>query len=368
MTNIAWTLGALLVGGSIALVLSGIVTVQCIVFYKLYPNEIQIRKIMVLAVWLLDLLHSAFIVTSLYDYFITFFGDSTRINIIPWSVALSVVVTAIQTLIVHWYFAHKIYKSSGQNWWITAPIVILAFLRLFAASVSTTEMIRLHRYAVFNEKYPGWIFTTGLSLSASVDIIITAWLCFFLQKMRRRTASTPMAHVVDTLTLYTLENGFLTCVTTTASLICWLAMPDNLVFLGLHFVIGKLYANSLLISLNTRKELREMRWTKSEWDPAVPVLTADDFTNPYTRTYQYGDMTSLTMSSPTAAYQPVNPRVLPSHLEINVERRVERSSDDLSDVIRNDYAYSRQQYHRPRPRPRPRSPRHTSADALRSLP
>jgi len=326
---------------------------------------------MVLAVWMLDLLHSAFIVTALYNYCITFFGDRTRINIIPWSIALSVVVTAIQTLIVHWYFAHKIYKSSGMNWWITAPIVILAFLRLFAASVSTTEMIRLGRYAVFNEHYPGWIFTTGLSLSAGVDIIITAWLCYFLQKMRRRTASTPMAHVVDTLTLYTLENGFLTCVTTTASLICWLAMPNNLVFLGLHFIIGKLYANSLLISLNTRKELREMRWNKPEWDPAVPVLTADDFTLPYgTRTYAYGVGTSLTMSSPTATYQPifkVNPRVLPSHVEISVERRVERTSDDLSDIIRHD-EYSRQQYHRPRPRPRPRSPRHTSTDALRSLP
>jgi hypothetical protein len=38
-----------------------------------------------------------------------------------------------------------------------------------------------------------WVFTTGLSLSASVDIIITGWLCYFLQKMRRRTASTPYA-------------------------------------------------------------------------------------------------------------------------------------------------------------------------------
>jgi hypothetical protein len=55
------------------------------------------------------------------------------------------------------------------------------------------------------------------------------------------------------------------------------------------------YANSLLISLNTRKELREMRWNKPEWDPSVPVLTADDFTIP-TRTYGYGATTSLTMS------------------------------------------------------------------------
>jgi hypothetical protein len=89
-------------------------------------------------------------------------------------------------------------------------------------------------------------------------------------------------------------------------------MPNNLVFLGLHFIIGKrtsppalfsvdyddtapVYANSLLISLNTRKELREMHCEKSSRDAAVPVLTPADFSVPYTRSYQYGDNTSFTM-------------------------------------------------------------------------
>ncbi|XP_006459695.1 hypothetical protein AGABI2DRAFT_116655 [Agaricus bisporus var. bisporus H97] len=69
-----------------------------------------------------------------------------------------------------------------------------------------------------------------------------------------------MIRLVDSTTIYALENGALTCFTTTASLICWLAMPKNLVFLGLHFVIGKLYANSLLASLNIRRELEDLRW------------------------------------------------------------------------------------------------------------
>jgi len=157
-----------------------------------------------------------------------------------------------------------------------------------------------------------------------------------------------MAHVVNTLTLYTLENGFITCLTTTASLICWLAMPNNLVFMGLHFVIGKLYANSLLVSLNTRKELREMRWSKSNWPPAEPVFTSSDFTAPYTRSYSYGAVTTLTMTSPTSAYQPafkVNPRILPSPLEVSVERKVERISEELSDIIHNEYPDRRHHLH-----------------------
>ncbi|KAJ7838822.1 hypothetical protein B0H13DRAFT_2102743 [Mycena leptocephala] len=141
-------------------------------------------------------------------------------------------------------------------------------------------------------------------------------------------------------------------------------MPKNLVFFGLHLVIGKLYTNSLLISLNTRKELHEMRWSyKSDWDPAMPVLTTDDFTVPYTRSYQYGAVMSLTMTSPTSAYRPVfkmTPEVLSPILEFNVERRVERRSDNINSIIQSDYTHSQRYHH-------PQSPRHMG-NHLTSLP
>ncbi|KAF7289726.1 hypothetical protein MIND_01346200 [Mycena indigotica] len=389
MAHVALTLGPLLLGGSIALMLSGMVTVQCIVFYKLYPNEIRLWIGMVFFIWVLDLLHSIFIVISLFDYFITFFGEESRTDFIPWSIALSVVVTAITTLIVHMYYAQKIFKSSTRNWWITAPVIILAFLRLFAASVSTTEMIRLRRYSAFMETYPGWVFTTGLSLSASVDFIITTLLCYFLRKLRQRTASTLMAHMVDVLTLFTLENGLLTFMTVTASLICWLTMPNNLVFLGLHFVIGKralihvvscnrnadrtgmptVYANSCLISLNTRKELREMRWAKNnDWGPALPVLTPDDFGGARLQQGRRIGRSSSTLlqhaaSSSRLTFEPspaVFPLGMPSFapLQVSVERTVTRNSEDLRDVLQRDYYHGqRYQWHLPA------APRYTTGGA-----
>ncbi|GAW04659.1 hypothetical protein LENED_006464 [Lentinula edodes] len=143
-------------------------------------------------------------------------------------------------------------------------------------------MIVDKHYSVFTRPYPGWIFTTGLTLSSMVDVLIATCLCYLLHKLKTQmgSTSTMMIKVVDTLTLYTLENGFLTGVATTASLICWLTMPHNLSFLGLHFVIEKLYANSILASLNTRKELRDMRPRISPWaDRSLPVLSADDFSH-----------------------------------------------------------------------------------------
>lgn len=197
---------------------------------------------------------------TIHEYFISSFGDLTRIDYIPWALAASVVVTALQTLLVHCFFAVKILKSSRNNWLITGPIVFLAIARLCSACITTVNMIRLHQFSALLDTFPRTMFTTGLSLTAAVDLLITGWLCYFLAQFRAGISpmSTVMIRMVDALTLYTLENGALTCFAAIASLVCWLVMPHNLIFMGLHFVISKLYANSFLASLNMRHQLRQI--------------------------------------------------------------------------------------------------------------
>ncbi|KAK0203301.1 hypothetical protein DFS33DRAFT_1383541 [Desarmillaria ectypa] len=319
------TYGAMLAGGFVAAMLSGIVTIQALIYFRLYMQDSWRKKAMVIAIWILDILHSTFIFVSLFDYLITYFGVQGRTDHIPWSIALTIVINAIQTLISHCYFSEKIHRSSDQKWAITIPILFLAFLRLGAASVSTFEMVRLHRFSAFNKDYPGWIFTTGLSLSTAVDLLITAWSCYFLHLLRRRIdIPSSMLQVIDSLTLYTLENGLLTSVVTTASLICWLVMPTKLVFLGLHFVIEKLYANSVLASLNTRKELRELGQKARAWGD-LPVLSSEDF---YTQ-YQ-----------PRHAEFAYRPRGKMRQLEVTIEKTVERVRDEESMLVPQMECYS----------------------------
>ncbi|KAF5385036.1 hypothetical protein D9615_000872 [Tricholomella constricta] len=131
--SIPSTYGAILLGTSVAFALSGIVGLQCVIYFKVYPDDLYTFKALVR----------------------TFF----RVCQLP--------------------------PREGR--------------------------VRLQRYSAFTERYPGWVFTTGLSLSAGTDVIITGWLYYFLREMRGRMGSTIMIQVIDTLTLYTLETGALTC-------------------------------------------------------------------------------------------------------------------------------------------------------------
>lgn len=90
-----------------------------------------------------------------------------------------------------------------------------------------------------------------------------------------------MNHVLDKLILYSFENGSLTCAAVVVSMICWLERGNNLIFLGLHFVISKFYANSLLATLNTRKGLRPgHRASPSNSNDRQPIMFPDNFRGP----------------------------------------------------------------------------------------
>ncbi|KAI0652742.1 hypothetical protein C8Q79DRAFT_939173 [Trametes meyenii] len=271
MGNAHDTIGAILIGALVSAVLSGTVTTQALIYFRLYGgDDFKRNTYMVSILWGLDALHSSMAFASAWIYLIENWGDVTIYDFIPWTIALTVALTAIVTLITHCFFAHRVYVLSGFSWWLTAPILVLACGRLVSALVSTSEMITLQSYEAFVDRV-GWVFTMGLSLSTAVDVLITVSLIVLLQRSRTGF-STITDHLIDVVTLYTVETGLVTSITTAVSLICWLTMPRNLIFLALHFSISKLYATSTLATLNARKSLRR-RTNKSD-DHVLPVISS----------------------------------------------------------------------------------------------
>jgi hypothetical protein len=252
MSNTAGNLGALLIGSFIASALSGIVTVQAIVYFKLYPQDRRLLKALALSVWILDIAHSCCVWSALWDYLIRDFGEVNREDIIPVGTSLSIIFTATVTLLAQLFFIYRIYRLSHKNWLISLPILIMTVLRMVAAAGTGAEMMALQDFITFRRKYR-WLFSSGLGMSSAADIFITFSLFFLLQQSRSKSMS--LNDIIDSLILYTFEIGTLTGAATVACMVCWLTMEKNLVFLAVHFTICKLYANSLFATLNTRMDL-----------------------------------------------------------------------------------------------------------------
>ncbi|KAH8099877.1 hypothetical protein BXZ70DRAFT_1065375 [Cristinia sonorae] len=269
------SLGAVLVGSVISAFLSGVVSMQVYLYYRTYPEDGRRFKLGVTTIWLLDLLHTGMVCASDWVYLIENFGNDISDNII-WTIAVTVALTAIITFSVHCFFAYRIFTLSRKNYYFTTLIVVVAFARVVLAIVSTVKMIALGSYHDFVHSF-GFIFTSGLSLAAVVDGMIAAGLIWYLN--RSRTGFSDMDTILDSIKVYTIENGLLTSITTVVSLICWITMPSNLIFLGLHFVISKLYANALMATLNARTVLRgkSQGYNDRGGEYPMPVLFPENY-------------------------------------------------------------------------------------------
>lgn len=297
---------------------------QSIAYFMIYPKDPMSIKLTVTAIWVLDTAHTCLVMASMWNYLIQHFGDETYIDFIPWTIAASIAVTALTTFLVHCFLAQRIYILLQYSWKIAGPIMILAATRLVAAVVTTAEMARDMQFSTFTAHFL-WLFTLGLALSSVVDLMITMILCYYLCNNRKGTVS--MVSVVDSLILYTFETGALTCFATIISMVFWVAMPSNRVFLSLHFVISKLYANSLLSTLNMRVQLRRGRDSILE-EPGEHSLVIFPRSSTSRRRGPRGGFRDIgsAYSMPKNSDVP-NMVVSMPHMEIGVHRSIEKDED-----------------------------------------
>ncbi|ETW81862.1 hypothetical protein HETIRDRAFT_427125 [Heterobasidion irregulare TC 32-1] len=243
IVDVRMSLGAVFIGCIIAIALSGVMAAQTFLFYfRMFPEDPMRIKVMNPYIEvvspgirrLLDFVHACLMCSATWNYLILNFGDPAILDHIPGTLASTVALTAAVSFIVHLFFSHRVLRLSKNNWYITAPLVLLAFMRLASA---------IGMLSRFLDQWSS-IFTLGLCLSSVLDVLIAFSLCFFLQISRTGFGS--MDHVIDMIMLYTFNNGALTW--WSFKRVPFLAMRHNLVWLALYFAISKLYANSLLAS------------------------------------------------------------------------------------------------------------------------
>ncbi|KAI0066224.1 hypothetical protein BV25DRAFT_1516883 [Artomyces pyxidatus] len=251
--DVRFSLGAVQAGCLFSTALSGALCLQTFLYIRHYPDDSWRLKALVAFVWAMDTAQTCLISVVTWQYLIlNFMNPHITDHIFP-TVAATVSFTALLTFTVNGFFVHRVHRLSQSNWWLTGPTVFCLISRLGLAFVSTAEMSRLRSFHEFGAQF-GPVFTSGLTLSAVTDILITGGLCYYLRTMSHGLYNT--RKMLSTLVNFADNNGALTCLVALASLICWVSMPYNLIYLGFHFTIGKFYSNSFLATLNMRDYIK----------------------------------------------------------------------------------------------------------------
>ncbi|KAI6150989.1 hypothetical protein BKA82DRAFT_4122563 [Pisolithus tinctorius] len=256
-----------------------------------YPEDAAIMKLIVTAVWTLDTLHSLFVCDVLYYYLVkllrlplllimlnalqvTNYGVPTSLGYSVWSLPASILANAFLVFVVQLFFTHKIYHLCRPNmkWLVTAPILrqillVLAHFGGFEIGVAILMFLSNDLSTVSSLTSPV-VIPFGILFILS-EGLITVSLCILLYD-GSRSVTPRTKRLVNTLMIYAVNRCLLTLLVAIAELVTCVYLPQDSWTMGLDFIFAKLYANSLLASLNSRKYLRNKDSVIS--DPRISTI------------------------------------------------------------------------------------------------
>lgn len=249
------TYGAATMGAMATLILYGITVLQTYFYFLQYPKDSPAFKLLVASLCLLDSLHIVLVCHVIYHYLVTNYFNPIALLSGVWSLYASVAANVVIACAVQIFFTMRIYHLSGPRTkhWLTTLVTIFVILH-FCFGVDTVVKFAVQPDLAAISQI-GLKTVLPFSIFAVMsDILVAASLCALLWNSRSELRSTNM--IINRLMLWAVNRCLLTAAVAVAETIVFCVTPSQLWFISIDFVIGKLYCNSLLATLNSRDSIR----------------------------------------------------------------------------------------------------------------
>jgi len=247
------TFGALYIGGTIGAILFGLSNVQAFLYFQSRKDSgFTFYKLVVCWLWLLDVFHVCLVNHLIYYYLITNYANPPALVKMVWSFKALIVVDVFIVYSVHVLYLQRIWIISKGRTRIL-PVVMTVIIVL-ASSVGFVLLWAVFKSQLFSDLANiRWSIYLSLSTMTLIDFLIASSLCYLLISAKTGFAKTDIT--LRTLVRDIINTGCLTSMCSMACIITDAAMPNSFVFLGIEFLLSKLYVNSYMALLNARHYL-----------------------------------------------------------------------------------------------------------------
>ncbi|KAI8970728.1 hypothetical protein BD414DRAFT_540744 [Trametes punicea] len=247
------SLGAVYLGVVIGVMFYGLTVHQSYRYYKLYPTDRPYIKVLVSVIIFLESLHTMLWIFIGFHYTISESFNLTGTLKCHWTVRSTFILTSMAVYSCQTFYCCRVYLTFG----FVAGVEAFLYVR---------EIVDLHRVS--------WKVSAAYGFAVSSDLILTGALVFVLH--RSRTESKRTNSILDVLIIYTINTGLLTSIVSLLAFLFALVLPGNLIYAGVSIVGAKLYANSVLALLNSRRSI-DNRFMDDFTTFSVPDLTSSTF-------------------------------------------------------------------------------------------
>ncbi|KAJ7173916.1 hypothetical protein C8R43DRAFT_1102489 [Mycena crocata] len=242
-----------LVGTQANWALLGTLTLQVYKFHICFPHEKMAIKALVYSLFLLEVVQTGITSHFAYSILVTGWGDPGVFVKLPWSSLATPIFTGITSAVVQIFFARRIYILKGENIIyrvVAAVIVLLALMQSLAGIISDARFAVTTAVAELQNLMIG--VKVWLIGAAICDVVITVTMIVILSQFRQKTPWKRTDSIITRLIYNTVETGAITTIVAIADVCLFIVYPANNLHQTPAFMLGKLYSNVLLVTLNTR--------------------------------------------------------------------------------------------------------------------
>ncbi|KZS94035.1 hypothetical protein SISNIDRAFT_484985 [Sistotremastrum niveocremeum HHB9708] len=251
ISNISF--GIVLLGVLTATIVHGVIGLQACLYWNDYPDDRRILRGMICTIMTLEFIHMGFCWHFTFSDQLNSLLHPERLLEPLWTFKATLPVTSITQSICHGFFILRVWILSKRNSKICAALASIDLARLCTSMALTAFMFKARTWLDLHSNHG--LFTATFALSVASDFAITTVLSFYLRLAR--TGSKRTDGMLNSLVYYTISNGASFVVGNIAVLVLFLLLPNNLSYVAALEVVSKLYANSVLSSLNARSNIRK---------------------------------------------------------------------------------------------------------------
>ncbi|KAI0656142.1 hypothetical protein C8Q70DRAFT_393599 [Cubamyces menziesii] len=251
------TYGALVLGTCFGLMLYGLTVHQTYRYGRLYPRDVPWLKGLVAGILTLETLHTTLCIIAVYYHLVLNYFNPASLLEGHWSTRLLTPTTGLTIILCQSFYVFRVYQVGSHFVYksLVSAAIVCMFCSFDLPGFMIAATIEGFRLSLNDFQHVSWLVSAIFGCAVLADICLTGTLVVVL--LRARTGFRRTDSLIEVLIIYSINTGLLTSIFGLLCFIFAIILPGNLIYIGISVVGVKLYANSVLAVLNSRRSLSD---------------------------------------------------------------------------------------------------------------
>jgi len=212
----------------------------------------------VYSIFLLETVQTALSGADLYYWFVSGFGNMNHLASLYFAPFDTPIMGSVVSSCVQFFFVYRIWVlGKRKTWWLCIIICLCSIVSTTAAFMGAIYMQQNQAHGRFGEeRILKIIAMTTFIATAVADVLIAGTMVYHLLRRRARDGHFSSHAIVSIVTL-TVETNIMTTVVSVVTVLMVVLFPETNYYVCPSQILGKLYSNTLLVSLNNRISIRD---------------------------------------------------------------------------------------------------------------